>query len=252
VVKTVGSVLFVACCFSVGCGGGATLKTDGAADGSKADGASGGSTGATAGAAGAVPDGGGNAGTGGAGARAGGGGGNAGASVDGGLEARPPLACPAQAPADGTSCAQEGLNCEWGDDVRGDKCRSLGSCASHHWSVTTPDSSSCAPLQAIGMCPANTFSACTNNTTCTKEDGTSCRCTNSPPLSGATLDPPEWYCPPRQDPGTCPASQPNLGTACQPDGAQCPYIWVDCRDPVRICAGGAWLPGSPAGCPVPP
>jgi hypothetical protein len=238
-VRTVGWVLLVACCLSVGCGGGRPLKADG------------GAAGAAAGAAGVGSGGGGEAGSaGGAGANVGDDGGKAGASADGRLEARPPLACPEQAPADGTACAEEGLNCGWGDDVRGDNCRPHASCASHHWNVKTPDSNSCPPLHSIGVCPANTFAACTDNTTCTKADGTFCRCTSSPPTSPVGVDPPQWYCH-RQDPGICPVSEPNFGTACAPDGTQCPYFWVDCQSPVRICAGGAWVPGQVIGCPVP-
>jgi hypothetical protein len=62
-------------------------------------------------------------------------------------EGRPPSsACPSTPPAAGMSCADDGQICGWGDDVRGDMCRTKASCTSGLWQVTSPNAQACPPL----------------------------------------------------------------------------------------------------------
>jgi hypothetical protein len=75
-------------------------------------------------------------------------------------EGGPPSSpCPSTPPAAGTSCADEGQTCGWGDDVRGDPCRTIASCTRGLWQVSTPNAQACPPLQPIGACPAAVLTA---------------------------------------------------------------------------------------------
>src|SRR4051812_13110602 len=92
----------------LGCGSITPLGVDGGG------GASGGSGGGAAGR-------GGGGSPGGAGGSGGGGGGGS------------PDRCPSSAPTMGNACAPEGLSCEYGNDPRGDNCRTQAACSSGHW-----------------------------------------------------------------------------------------------------------------------
>jgi hypothetical protein len=165
-------------------------------------------------------------------------------------EAPPPSSsCPSTVPSDGTSCADDGQMCGWGDDVRGDVCRTSAVCTSGRWQVTTPDPQACPPLQPIGTCPADTTASCTNNQICTKADGLFCRCTNCPPLSPLCSSEVAWYCPPPLGVPGCPVAEPNFGTVCETKGAVCQYFLYACGQPARVCSGGKWAPGEAVPCP---
>jgi hypothetical protein len=200
----------------------------------------------------ATLDGGAGAGGGSSGSEAGsaGAGGNGGAGTAGGGATVSP--CPGQPPIDGTDCTHEGLSCGWGDDPRGDRCRTQATCSSTQWHVTSPNTTFCTPLQAVGACPTDTVSApCTMDTTCAKSDGNPCRCTNCAPTSelcGATT--PSWNCPPPVTTAGCPAAEPNFGTPCASEGVECAYFWLDCGHPDRVCSHGVWTPGQILGCPT--
>ena len=158
--------------------------------------------------------------------------------------------CPAEPPQDGAACSQEGLTCGWGDDVRGDSCRTLGACSAGRWKVTLPNTTFCTPLQAIGACPTDLTGACTLDTTCVKSDGNACRCTScrpTAPLCGA--GPPSWYCPQPVTIAGCPPTPPNFGEACGVEGVECAYFDFECGVPDRVCTHGIWTPGQTIGCP---
>jgi hypothetical protein len=236
-----------ACCRSsvmlvvlIGCAGGRALRP-GQGDGSA--GAPGGAGGSSTGSSGAS----GKTGTSGAAGAISGGGG---ATSDAGVRVESP--CPPQPPADGTSCAQEGLTCAWGDDVRGDMCRTQASCMSGHWQVTPPRAAACPALQDSGACPADTSGTCTLNTTCTRADGIVCHCVDCRPnVAICSVGPPSWYCPMPVSAAGCPATtEPNFGTPCDVEGAVCSYFWFMCGQPERVCSHGLWTPGQEIGCPA--
>jgi hypothetical protein len=199
-------------------------------------------TGGAAGGAGASSAVGGNAG----GAA---GSGLAGSSGFGGATVSP---CPAQPPADGASCSHEGLACSWGDDVRGDDCRTGASCTSSHWQVTVPSTAECPPFSDSGACPSDTSGACTENTTCAMANGIQCRCVSCRPNAAiCPVGPPAWYCPmPETVAGCPPTTEPNFGIACTAEGAVCTYFSFMCGQRERICSHGIWTPGQVIGCPV--
>jgi hypothetical protein len=189
------------------------------------------------------PDGGAGSGGGTAGGGAGGSGGHAGSGGTGGAggHASP---CPGAPPQDGAGCSQDGLLCAWGDDPRGELCRTAATCSAGHWKVTPPEATFCTPLQDVGACPDDLGASCTMDSTCTKPDGSSCRCTNcrpTAPICGA-MSTPAWYCP--QSPTTtgCPPTPPNFGTACAAEGVDCNYFFFECGTPDRVCSNGIWVP----------
>ncbi len=67
--------------------------------------------------------------------------------------------CPDRTPNDGATCVREGLHCEYGDDPRGDACRTHATCASSRWQVTEPESNSCPSIDH-GMCAKPAGSTC--------------------------------------------------------------------------------------------
>ena len=185
----------------------------------------------------------------GAGGGGAGGSGRTGTSGSGGATISP---CPEQPPADASPCTQEGLTCSWGDDVRGDMCRTLASCRSTHWQVTPPGSAACPALQDRGACSADTSGICTLNTTCTRSDGIVCHCVDCRPnVALCSSGPPSWYCPMAQTAAGCPpTNEPNFGTACEVDGAVCNYFWFMCGQLSRVCSHGIWTAGERIGCPT--
>lgn len=159
--------------------------------------------------------------------------------------------CPSAAPPDGSPCSQDALTCGWGDDVRGDTCRTAGVCFGQRWQITQPNATTCPPLQDVGTCPADVGAACVQDTTCTNAGGGGCRCTNCRPTSPTCgLGPPSWYCPTPQGRAGCPADQPNFGAPCTSEGVSCSYLLLACGQPDRVCSGGIWVPGTITQCPV--
>jgi hypothetical protein len=141
--------------------------------------------------------------------------------------------------------------CGWGDDIRGDACRTRAGCTAGRWKVTLPNPTSCAPLQPIGACPTDLTSACTMNETCVKSNGNPCRCVTCPPttpLCGA--GPPAWYCPQPPTTAGCPPTPPNFGDPCNVAGVDCAYFFFECGVPDRVCTRGIWTPGQTIQCPT--
>lgn len=156
--------------------------------------------------------------------------------------------CPEEQPLDGETCGQEGVICEYGDDVRGEACRTQATCASSLWQVVTPTASTCPQLQDTGACPLIMSQVCNLNTTCTKDDGNVCRCTNCPPTAPICVETPAWYCPAPVTTAGCPRTPPNLGTTCSTKGSECGYF-QECGQPDKVCSHGIWTPGQVLGCP---
>jgi hypothetical protein len=155
--------------------------------------------------------------------------------------------CAASPPADGGSCQAEGLSCSWGDDIRGDGCRTRAVCSAQTWQVTP---SPCLPLTDVGSCPGDLSAACTADSACTKADGNRCRCTECKPNAPSCGAVPTWYCPAPTTTVGCPPAQPNLGTSCGTQGLVCRYPQFACGQPDRVCDHGIWTPGDVASCPM--
>jgi hypothetical protein len=149
--------------------------------------------------------------------------------------------CPERAPNDGATCAREGLHCEYGDDPRGDACRTHATCTSARWQVTEPDSNSCPSIDHA-TCTKPAGSACTSpGSYCIQPEGPDCQCTTCAPTAPVctVATTPTWWCNANTTPG-CPAGEPNLGTACSaPEGQACAY----CPDDGRVCTRGIWTAG---------
>ena len=190
----------------------------------------------------------GGAGSGGGTAGATGGGGRAGSGGGAGGQVSP---CPDAPPQNGAACPQAGLRCGWGDDPRGERCRTVATCSSGQWEVTPPNATFCTPLQSVGACPADLGTACTMDSTYMKPDGSACRCTDcrpTAPICGA-MSMPAWYCPQAPTTAGCPPTPPNFGTTCAAEGVECGYFSFECGVPDRVCTHGLWVPGQSIGCP---
>ena len=146
--------------------------------------------------------------------------------------------CPSSAPANGSSCAQNGLQCEYGDFIQL-ACDEIATCQSGSWSVTIP--SDCHTDIDAAACPASESDvpngdACTDfGLMCTYATGV-CYCTID--HSGA---PQIWTCFPTAG---CPYPRPRLGDTCTSDGLQCDYS--TCGASVQ-CTNGTWHEGN-GGC----
>jgi hypothetical protein len=152
--------------------------------------------------------------------------------------------CPPKVPADGGSCAFEGLYCEYGNDPRGDACRTVLACSSSHWKIVNkPD---CAAID-YQPCSARSGEVCDPaGSYCYQGDGAACSCVT---CAGNTICLPgtkaHLSCTAPSAPG-CPAGEPNMGTPCDTDKLECQY----CPDAVRVCYRGIWTPGKQTACPV--
>lgn len=148
-------------------------------------------------------------------------------------------ACPSSVPADGSACATNGLECEYGSFVEL-SCDQIATCNGGKWQVTiaaecnfqAPDAAACPATRAD--VPDGT--ACTDmGLTCEYATGV-CYCTVD--HTGA---PQVWTCFPTSG---CPYPRPRLGETCSTDGVQCDYS--TCGASVQ-CKDGTWHTGN-GGC----
>lgn len=157
-------------------------------------------------------------------------------------------ACPSSVPSEGSSCAREGVVCEFGDDPRV-QCRTFATCSGSRWSIAT---ATCDPLPATA-CPASREAA--DGQACNVEGafcayaGLACECTNCIRYPIGRCDGPRtWHCAAPSTATPCPAARPRAGTVCATEGLSCDYGCEPAR--ARRCVGGLWTPAdSPAGCP---
>lgn len=176
----------------------------------------------------------------------GGGGGSSGASSsgggdDGGLV----TGCPSSAPAAGSACGTQGLECEYGTDPDL-ACETIARCDSTGWTVTPPATNGCPTQPPASSCPASYASVpqnqtCTTAASCTYPQGT-CSCEvycGSQYPTGHMCEagtPMTWQCNgPMQG---CPASRPLVGSACTDNGLMCDY--GDCNAIGVVCTSGTW------------
>lgn len=147
--------------------------------------------------------------------------------------------CPAQPPADGTTCGAN-LQCEYGDDPN-PYCRPYAVCFQKKWQVNPVSTTNC-PSKSATTCPASFAAAkdaaCTENGAwCSWPPGTSCHCTDcSPgPISQVCTGNPTWHCP--FVTMGCPDAIPRAGSPCSGTPAYCAS---GCEFGSRRCVEGRW------------
>lgn len=169
-------------------------------------------------------------------------------TTDGGADAGPPP-CPATMPADGASCAREGLVCEYGSDPRV-SCRTTATCTGGAFRLAVAG----CPPPPVDTCPPTRADAA--GQTCAVMDAYCtygdlfCHCTDCP--RGAPLCGPmtmlRWDCDvPNADP-QCPEAMPARGSVCAVEGKRCVYSCGPGN--ARTCTAGVWVESNGDSCPI--
>jgi hypothetical protein len=178
-----------------------------------------------------------NGGDGGTGSDAGGG--------DGGFI----TSCPNTEPSPGTSCAPEGIDCEYG--TSNGSCNNPDiQCTNGEWKLPPPTPGpACLPSNA---CPTSHSSIVVGQDCgaeeleCNYPGQGRCTCATKgfggPPLAdpdGGPI-PNVWEC--EQPTSGCAVDRPRLGSACTTEGQSCTYGGCDMPDSVSIgCTNGVWV-----------
>jgi hypothetical protein len=168
---------------------------------------------------------------------------DAGGGGDGGPGPSP--ICPAQAPAENTSCGHEGAQCEYGTNTDY-LCNTLAVCSGGRW-LYEKGFADCSTGLAPGCAPDSSSvprgEACDPlGTRCNYPDVV-CQCAY--PNGPATMSP-LWEC---ESPGPgCPIPRPRIGSACDvPADVTCDYGSCTVTDGVLLgCQDGAWVQQSVA------
>jgi hypothetical protein len=163
----------------------------------------------------------------------------------------PSPVCPDDAPAVGTPCTQNMLQCEYGNAWWDVACDVVVQCMSGQWAADTslggtcapkpgPNSADCPPAIPMDLGPNDNdmMTACSQaGEQCSYRDGT-CTCV----VSADAAAPSYWECVP--GPG-CPGIRPPLGSSCMgaDAGMECPYE-LTCGGYAQICQGGVWQSSS--------
>ena len=165
--------------------------------------------------------------------------------------------CPPTAPNKGATCADDGLQCEYGSDAR-PCCNTVATCSQARWQITPdpvsgpdcgcptpPNSSACStskPSAATGTpCPLDGL-------VCRYAEGDCvCRvpCRTVGPMQVCEGSP-LWACPTLSP--ACPIPRPRYGVPCTVTGTQCDYFAARECGTIIICADGTWRAGMVA-CP---
>jgi hypothetical protein len=158
----------------------------------------------------------------------GGNGGDGGNGADG-SDGSPGPDCPLSAPQQASSCSIEGLQCEYGGDVRS-VCNTVVTCVSGGWTIPKPNAQGCPTGDNAPTCPASPASAtgaCTdlglacNYSTSSATEFCTCNYMGGPPtLDGGT--PASWMCSFGTSTG-CPAVRPKIGSDCSQPDLDCSY-----------------------------
>ncbi len=160
-----------------------------------------------------------------------GGNGDDGGNSDGGNggDSSPGPDCPTSAPQQASSCSIEGLECEYGGDIRS-TCNTVVTCTSGAWVMPKPDSQGCPTAANAPSCPASPASAtgaCTdldlacNYSTSSETEFCTCNYLGGPPMiDGGT--PASWQCSSGTSTG-CPAVRPKIGASCGAPDLNCNY-----------------------------
>jgi hypothetical protein len=161
-------------------------------------------------------------------------------------DAAPPWSplCPAAPPPPGAPCADENLQCEYGNAWWNVACDVVLECQSGQWASDSLGEGICTPGPGSNpsTCPPNFASVpqggtCTDTSlTCVYSEGT-CNCQVpffGPPIEDAG-EAATWQCLP--EPG-CPSPRPRIGTSCAGTEAQdCTYESCSFAE---SCANGVW------------
>jgi len=160
--------------------------------------------------------------------------------------------CPTSAPANGSVCTDENLECEYGtSEYPG--CDAVTQCESGTWQEE----------QSGGFCPGINPSQCpssmaaANGQSCDPGQYGSVSCWYATggcycgSLGGPIMVEPDggyapqtWQC---DDPGPqCPQPRPRIGSTCSDEGLSCQYLECDFAE---SCTGGIWV-SEPEGCAV--
>jgi hypothetical protein len=174
------------------------------------------------------------------------GGPEAGGGDDGGGQ---PPGCPTQQPAAGSICTTQGLECEYGADVRLD-CNTIMTCDSAKgWTISNDPTraSGCPSPLNPASCPATRASVpdqqtCSTAAICHYPEGTcSCEvyCGSQYPVGHLCEagTPMTWQCSTTNQ--GCPPTEPRLGAACTPVQGVCGY-GNDCDSLAYSCHDGTW------------
>ncbi len=169
----------------------------------------------------------------------------------------PDHGCPGAQPQEGTACATETLQCEYGNDPRW-TCNWVATCAKGRWSVATTNDAWCpTPATNPAACPA-TFTAASQGGVCPSagvpcdyaEGFCTCLHYGGPPFPDAGQPADTWAC--NYIPGTdCPAARPRLGEPCAPAGTECDYGVCDLPSGLSVqcdLTTHTWRTGSGSPC----
>ncbi len=158
--------------------------------------------------------------------------------------------CPPTVPSLGVSCAQEGLQCEYGGPQYHVSCDDVVVCQNGSWTTMTFFMPCIPDGPNPSACPAD-YNSVPQGATC-DATGTEClypqgMCACQIPLGGPIPSDGGtgyWGCVPEQG---CPMPRPRLGTVCTPNSQTCTYepcafgescqngIW---QGALEACAGG--------------
>jgi hypothetical protein len=136
--------------------------------------------------------------------------------------------CPAS-PPQGGACSIEGLECEYGNDIRS-TCNTVLTCANGQWMMpkpydpscpTGPNSPSCpaSPSAATGSC-SDMGLACNYSTSSVTQFCT-CSWMGGPPMQDGG-NPAYWQCSFNTGPN-CPSARPKIGASCSQPDLECNY-----------------------------
>jgi hypothetical protein len=166
----------------------------------------------------------------------------------GGTDSSPPLSagCPTAVPSTGSSCTNEGLQCEYGDSWWSVSCDPVVQCNGGQWSTYKPSFEPCSPQPGpnAASCPSD-YASVPQGSACTTT-GLSCvyaqgECSCQVPLEGPVLidgGSGYWGCVPEQG---CPFPRPPLGSACtNPSGTESDCTYEACAY-AQTCQNGAWV-----------
>jgi hypothetical protein len=175
---------------------------------------------------------------------------DAGAETDGGAmsdAADAGTPCPSSAPATGSACRDDGLECEYGSRPV-PECNTIATCARGAWTVESPSGVDC-PAKRDTACPKSLAEASAMVDQCQPLDlicdyaEGRCACTpgGGPiPLDAAAAA--RWHCQSPASPA-CPRPRPILGSACAGPSQTCDY--GACTVPggsAQKCQLGIWQP----------
>ena len=179
----------------------------------------------------------------------GGNGGDGGGNPDSGP---PGPNCPVSAPQGGSACSIDGLECEYGNDIRS-TCNAVAQCTGGAWQYAKPDDPTCPTLANSPSCPSSPSSAtgsCSemglacNYSTASETRFCTCNYMGGPPMFDGGMTP-TWQCSFGTTTG-CPSVRPEIGSSCSQPDLNCSYDVCGAPQGLSFqCNGktGTWIEG---------